>query len=139
MPRAQIRAWAKSGGWEEEKREHYRKVHQKHMEIHNTSLAEKKANLANSVYGLLADLTARIVDDEDMSELDRAKTIEILTNVASTLSQNEKKEEKPLIPGISAENQQVFINLANSSNGDSLGDSDSVDVEIEEMLDSFDD
>ena len=142
VPIAQITAWAEAGAWYEIKKDHYEKVHLKNREIHDTDIVEQKAQLVGSTFDVILNLLNKPIEDEGITELERAKAVKDLLDVYVKLTGvGEEEPKENAIPGISAENQQVFLNVF--SNG-SVSDSDSeeaqpqeIEGEYQELLEKF--
>ena len=120
LPEKRIRQWVNQLGWDMEKQEHYNIVHQKAKEQLNSEVAELKANLLVSLYERTQDLVSKIINDHDITELERAKALKDMVDSISKLegSVTATPEAAAVVPGISAENQQIFMNII--SNADSV-------------------
>ena len=103
-----------------DKQEHYNIVHEKAKEQLNSEVAELKANLLVSLYQRTQDLVSKIINDHEITELERAKALKDMVDSISKLEGgvSATPEVATVVPGISAENQQIFMNII--SNADSV-------------------
>ena len=120
LPEKRIRQWVNQLGWDMEKQEHYDIIHQKAKEHLNSEVAELKANLLVSLYERTQDLVSKVISDHDITELERAKALKDMVDSISKLEGGlvVGAEDAPVVPGISAKNQQIFMNIV--SNADSI-------------------
>ena len=120
LPEKRIRQWVNQLGWDMEKQEHYDIIHQKAKEHLNSEVAELKANLLVSLYERTQDLVSKVISDHDITELERAKALKDMVDSISKLEGGlvVGSEDAPVVPGISAKNQQIFMNIV--SNADSI-------------------
>ena len=120
LPEKRIRQWVNQLGWDMEKQEHYDIIHQKAKEHLNSEVAELKANLLVSLYERTQDLGSKVISDHDITELERAKALKDMVDSISKLEGGMVvgSEDAPVVPGISAKNQQIFMNIV--SNADSV-------------------
>ena len=120
LPEKRVRQWVNQLGWEMEKQEHYSIVHQKARDQLNSEVADLKANLLVSLYEKTQDLVSKIINDHDITELERAKALKDMVDSISKLEGGMVvgSEDAPVVPGISAKNQQIFMNIV--SNADSV-------------------
>ena len=119
LPEKRIKQWVNQLGWDMEKQEHYDIVHEKAKEQLNSEVAELKANLLVSLYERTQDLVSKVINDHDITELERAKALKDMVESISKLEGGMvvRSEEAPVVPGISAKNQQIFMNIVSNADG----------------------
>lgn len=115
LPEKRIRKWVSQLGWELDKKEHFDIVHDKISEKLNTQVAEMKANSLVGSYRVLNDLLTRDIHDIEINEVERAKAVKDMVESISKLEGTILVEQdgSPVLPGISAKNQQIFMNIVN--------------------------
>tara|TARA_B100000427_G_C15508514_1_gene595083 strand:+ start:956 stop:1495 length:540 start_codon:yes stop_codon:yes gene_type:complete len=120
LPEKRIRQWVTQLGWDMDKKEHYDIVHEKARDQLNSEVAELKANLLVSLYERTQELVTKVINDHDITELERAKALKDMVDSISKLEGGMVvgTQEESKVPGISAKNQQIFMNIV--SNADSV-------------------
>lgn len=116
LPEKRIRKWVKENDWEIDKKEHFDIIHDKVSEKLNTQVAEMKAESLVSSYNLLSKLLSRDIHDVEITEVERAKAVKDMVESISKLEGSmliEKESSNNGLPGISAKNQQIFMNILN--------------------------
>lgn len=111
VPPRQIREWARRRNWVEKKKEHYELV-EKMVDTHIAEQAETRAQVITGAYDRALGLLAAEIQDDELSELDRARAIESLVKAIDKLSSYQKEPEAEVnSPGLSAHARNILIQV----------------------------
>ena len=135
VPSAQIRKWSGEFGWDSIKKDHYQKVSMRTQEILDNDEVDRKSIVLNKLMDTLERTIEMTVDDVDVTEVERAKAVKDMVDAYVKLSGGGSVESKEtaLMPGVSPQTQQLFINQFNTT-VEKSEESELIDVNYEDML-----
>jgi hypothetical protein len=141
VPTAQLTKWAKMFNWDSVKRDHYEKVALKTQSLLDVEEVDRKAEVCKKLLDTIEDTIEMQIDDQDITEVERAKAVKDLVDAHSKLSTSGlSKEDARIIPGVSTKTQNNFFNQFNVTE-DEEGPEKVVDItvdgEYQEMLEEI--